>query len=439
MQRHQGSRSPVQLRRNFEGISQGGTHPPDPNTSVGTSQIMQVTNIELAIYSKSGSTLLGPTPTNTLWEGFGGPCETGFNVDPVVRWDTLAHRWVFTQFSYPEKRLCVAVSTTSDATGSYHRYAFGYQYDPDYEKVAVWPDAYYVTINPVGLDMKEACAWDRSRMLRGQDADQQCYYLPVNPIPLASDLDGTNPPPFGEPNTLVTLGDDDRSLDYFRFHIDWRNQAATSVTGPRRLSVAPFTRACERTNVNGRMCVPQADTTQKLDSLSLWPMYRLAYRNIGGRESLVFNHSVDARGAVGVRWYELRLRNGRPVVEQQSTYAPDPTYRWMGSIAQNRVGDIALGYSQSSSQDHPSIRVTGRLAGDRPGRMTFRETTVWTGSASQTEDDRWGDYTSMAIDPSDDCTFWYTNQYQASESADDWHTRIASFRLSDCRDHQHRS
>ncbi len=434
VQTSQGSRARIPLRRSFEGVSNGGAIPPDPNASVGSTQIMEVTNVALAVYSKTGGTVLGQIPTNTLWKGFGGPCETAFNVDPVVRWDTLARRWIFTQFSLDHRRLCVGVSTTADATGSYHRYEFGYQEDPDYEKLAVWPDAYYVTINSgtPGLP-QEACAWDRSRMLRGADASQQCYFFPATHFLLSADLDGTKQPRRGEPNLLVTLGETDDTLRYFQFHVDWRNQAATSVTGARDLRVAPYTRACERTDYAGDRCVPQANTTQKLDSLSYFPMYRLAYRNFDDHESLVFNHAVDARGAVGVRWYELRLRGGRPVVRQQSTYAPDPTYRWMGSVAQNKSGDIALGYSQSSSRSRPSIRITGRLAGDRSNRMTFRETTVRTGAGSQIGSNRWGDYTSMAIDPSDDCTFWYTNQYQPYDGAYNWHTRIASFRLSDCR------
>ncbi|MGO4422559.1 hypothetical protein AB4Z54_28595, partial [Streptomyces sp. MCAF7] len=187
-----------------------------------------------------------------------------------------------------------------------------------------------------------------------------CYTLPASTIPLGSDLDGTTPPPRGEPNLLINLGPTDDRLQYWRFHADWTDQARTTLTGPQELKVAPYTRACESTDPT--RCVPQVGTAQKLDSLSYSPMYRFAYRNFGDHQSLVVNHAVDARGGVGVRWYELRLRHGRPVVHQQSTYAPDPTYRWMGSAAMDKNGDIALGYSQSSSRTHPSIRVTGRLA-----------------------------------------------------------------------------
>ncbi|WP_158897231.1 hypothetical protein [Streptomyces hygroscopicus] len=441
VQDRNGSRGRIRLGVSFEGIREGGGTPPDPNASVGSRQIVEITNFKLAVYSKSGATLLGPLTTETLFRGFGGPCETAQNAflgDPEVRWDSLAHRWIINQFARDDvtntNRLCVGVSRTSDATGEYYRYAFGYQNLPDHPKFAVWPDAYYVTATAAG-SLFEACAWDRHRMLRGADADQQCYTLPASTIPLGSDLDGTTPPPRGEPNLLINLGPTDDRLQYWRFHVDWAHQARTTLTGPEELRVAPYTRACESTDPT--QCVPQAGTTQKLDSLSYSPMYRFAYRNFGDHQSLVVNHAVDARGGVGVRWYELRLHHGRPVVHQQSTYAPGPTYRWMGSAAQNKVGDIALGYSQSSSRTHPSIRVTGRLAHDPRNLMTFHETTVWTGAGSQTGSNRWGDYTSMAIDPVDDCTFWYTNQYQPADGTGNWNTRIVSFRLSDCHVHRH--
>ncbi|MGW2749084.1 hypothetical protein [Streptomyces sp. NPDC001450] len=444
VQNRQGTRPRIPLRNNFEGIPGQGPTPPDPNSSVGSRQIVEAVNTRLAVYSKTGATVLGPLPTNTLWSGFGGLCQTTNSGDAVVRWDTLARRWIISQLAFNQSqtsfRLCVAVSSGEDATGSYHRYDFAYQHLPDYPKVGVWPDAYYVGINNADLGVAEVCAWDRQRMLRGASADQQCYNVPTPShsnfagFLLPSDLDGRNAPPRGTPNTLVTLGATDDTLQYWRFHVDWANQANTTVTGPGTLSVAPYTRACE--NTDPERCVPQADTAQKLDSISYWPMYRLAYRNLGnGRQSLVFNHAVDANGGVGTRWYELRLRNGVPVVHQQSTYAPDATYRWMGSVAQDRDGDIALGYSQSSAVDHPSIRVTARLADDPRNRLTFHETTVRNGAASQTGSNRWGDYTSTAIDPSDDCTFWYTNQYQQTAGHGNWRTRLASFRLPGCGDH----
>jgi hypothetical protein len=171
-------------------------------------------------------------------------------------------------------------------------------------------------------------------------------------------------------------------------------------------------------------------------------MYRLAYRNFGDHESLVVNHTVSAvvnsKTVAGIRWYELRntpaSATGTPSVFQQGTFAPDQEFRWMGSIAMSGAGDIALGYSRSSSNsgDYPSIAYTGRLAGDAAGKMTQGETVMIKGKGSQEFYNRWGDYSSMSVDPSDDCTFWYTNEYLASNGSFNWHTRIGSFKLAGC-------
>lgn len=194
------------------------------------------------------------------------------------------------------------------------------------------------------------------------------------------------------------------------------------------MTVASYTTACGSTGT----CIPQSGTSQQLDSLSDRIMYRLAYRNYGDHEAFVTDHAVTVGGAVGTRWYEFRLSGGNPTVYQQGTYAPDTTYRWMGSIAMDHVGNIALGYSQSSSSSHPSIRFTGRAPGDPLGTMTQAETTTITGAGSQTSYSRWGDYTSMAVDPTDDCTFWYTNEYEPANGSFNWHTRLTSFTLPGC-------
>jgi hypothetical protein len=210
-------------------------------------------------------------------------------------------------------------------------------------------------------------------------------------------------------------------------HVDWSTPANSTWTGPSTLTVASYSPAC-----SGGTCIPQSGTTQQLDSLADRLMYRFAYRNFGTYESFVVDHAVTASSGVGMRWYELRLSSGTPSVYQQGTYAPDSTYRWMGSIAQDKVGNIAMGYSQSSSSVHPGIRFTGRLAADTLGTMTQGETTIITGAGSQTSYSRWGDYTSMQIDPSDGCTFWYTDEYEPSTGNFNWATRIASFTLPNC-------
>ncbi|MGW0206841.1 hypothetical protein ACWDZ8_13810 [Streptomyces sp. NPDC003233] len=427
----------------FEGIGSNNYTPPgvppDPNASVGTTQIVETVNTAFAVYSKAGTTLLGPTNTNTLWAGFGGPCETTNDGDAVVRWDTLANRWVITQFANARSTTgpfyeCVAVSTSPDATGAYNRYAFTYTAFNDYPKLSVWPDAYYVTYNmfaagteaPLGA---KACALDRTKMLAGAAATQQCFDDTTHFGLLASDLDGPTPPPAGEPNVLLGL-DTNSSLAYWKFHVDFATPANSTFTGPFPLPVAPFTIACS--TFTRQQCVPQGGTAQTLEALSDRLMYRLAYRNYGNHESLVVNHTVQAGTSSGVRWYELRLSGGNPVVYQQGTYAPDASWRWMGSAAQDHEGDLAVGYSQSFNTTFPSIRFTGRRTNDPLGQLPIGETTVQNGAGPQIFRGRWGDYTSMAIDPSDDCTFWYTNQYQPSAGVFNWHTRIASFTFPQC-------
>jgi hypothetical protein len=213
----------------------------------------------------------------------------------------------------------------------------------------------------------------------------------------------------------------------WKFHVDWANPANTALTGPTSLAVAAFTAAC-----NGGTCIPQPGTRQQLDSLGDRLMYRLAYRNRGGTESLVVNHSITAGSSVGVRWYELRVAGGSVSVAQQGTYAPDAAFRWMGSIAMDKVGNIALGYSKSSSTIFPSIAITGRVPGDPPGTLQA-ETVVKAGAGSQGRRlARWGDYSAMSVDPVDDCTFWYTTEYLKASGTFNWSTWITSFKMPGC-------
>jgi hypothetical protein len=412
--------------------------PPDDNGAVGPNHYVQVVNESLAVFSKTGTVLYGPVPTNTLWSGFGGGCQGNDDGDATVAYDRLSNRWVISQFSVSTTPylMCVAVSTGADPTGSYNRYSFSYGTTfPDYPKLAVWPDAYYVTLVQFAGGSSYAgpkvCALDRAKMLAGQAATQQCFspssatnYGPMLP----SDVDGATPPPTGARNYLLEAGSN--VLHLWKFHVDWSTPANSSLSGPTSIPVASYTPACDPSDT----CVPQSGTTAKLDALGDRLMYRLAYRNFGDHESLVVAHSVAAGSSVGLRWYEIRNPAGTPTVYQQGTYAPDSAYRWMGSIAMNQSGDIALGYSVSSSSMFPSIRYTGRLAGDALGQMTQGEGTLFAGTGSQSGGgySRWGDYTSMSVDPSDDCTFWYTNQYIPSNGTFNWRTQIGSFKLSSC-------
>src|SRR5713101_10150336 len=424
---------------NFAGVGNGdygfrpNAAPPDTNGAVGATQYVQWVNESFAVFDKAtGALVLGPVAGNTLWAGFGGGCETNNDGDPIVQYDKAANRWVLTQFSVTTTPylVCVAVSTTSDATGTYARYAFSQPNFPDYPKLGVWPDGYYVSLNMFfgnSFIGGRACAFDRSAMLAGGGAMQICFQQSSSfGGLLPSDRDGATAPPAGSPNFYLNFGSN--SLNLWKFHADFATHSNSTFTGPTNIPVAAFSPAC-----GGGTCIPQFGTSQRLDSLADRLMYRLAYRNFGDHESLVVNHSVTAGSSVGVRWYELRNPNGTPTVYQQGTYAPDSSYRWMGSVAMDHTGDIALGYSISSSSLHPGIHYTGRLAGDSLGVMTQGEGSVIDGGGSQNGNlSRWGDYTSMSVDPSDDCTFWYTNEYIASNGSFNWHTRIGSFKFANC-------
>jgi hypothetical protein len=415
--------------------------PPDTVGAVGLTQYVQWVNVNFAVFAKSnGALLYGPASGNTIWQGFGGACETDNAGDPIVQYDKLANRWILTQFTAAATPYlqCVAVSTSSDALGTYNRYSFNYGTTfPDYPKLSVWPDAYYVTFNMFTSIFQgpKACAYDRAAMLAGGAATQQCFQLSLAyGSLLAGDVDGTTPPPAGEPESLLSFGSN--VLYHWRFHVDWANSANTTLTGPSSISVASFNRAC-----NGSNCVPQPGTTQKLDSLGDRLMYRLAYRRFAdGHEALVVKHSVDVgTGVSSVRWYELRNATGQtvgsatPVVYQQSTLpASDNVHRWMGSVAMDQAGDMALGYSASSASVFPSIRYTGRLATDSLNTMQS-ETFVKDGTGSQLQNlSRWGDYSAMTVDPVDDCTFWYTTEYLKGNGTWNWSTWITSFRFPGC-------
>ena len=433
---------------NFDGIGNGvagfsvGAAPPDPNMTVGPNHLLQIVNTDLAIYNKTGTLLLGPIPINTLWQGFGGICQTDNDGDPLVRYDAIANRFLVTQFAIgnpnPNYLECVAVSQTPDPTGAYYRYAFGYSDFDDYPKIAVWPDAYYTTYNMFDKNLNfqsgEVCALDRNSMLQGLAATQQCFQAGVDfGGLLPSDFLGGTLPSAGAPNHVVALGAVDGQLAFWNFHVDWTNSANSTLTGPTVLTTAAFTLPCGDT---GGTCVPQQGTSQQIDTLGDRIMYRLAYRNFGTYESLITNHTVDVNGITGVRWYELRLNSsGAPSIFQQGTYAPsDGVYRWMGSIAMDKSGNMAVGYSASSGSIYPQIRYAGRLASDPLNLLPQNEVTLFAGAGSQTGASltRWGDYTSMDVDPADGCTFWYTNQYLPSNGAFNWRTRIGSFKFPNC-------
>jgi hypothetical protein len=229
---------------------------------------------------------------------------------------------------------------------------------------------------------------------------------------------------------VVGLGSAANTLAYWQFHVDWTTPGNSTFSGPTSLLVATFSEAC-----SGGTCIPQSGTTQQLDSLADRMMFRLAYRNFGDHEALVTNHSVTAGSSTGIRWYELRPNASHSLsVFQQGTYAPDSNFRWMGAIAMDQTGNMGLGFSVSSSSVHPEIHYTGRLVTDAINTMPQGEGSIIDGLGSQTGQNlsRWGDYSNMVVDPSDDCTFWYTTEYIPSNGAFNWATRIGSFKFPNC-------
>ena len=446
------------LISNFDGIGQGVPPsfvvcctPPDTNGAVGLTHYVQWVNTSFAVFDKTSGNMLAGYPVlgNTLWQGFGGPCETNNDGDPVVLYDRLNDRWIFGQFAVRGSNntilnptlQCIAVSTTSDATGSYFRYAFLYNNEvDDYPKMAVWPDAYYVTFNMFSSNLSsflgtDACAYDGNAMRNGLTATQICFQqTPSVGGVLPADVDGSTPPPAGSPNYMIEF--DVNSLNLYKFHVDFINPPNSSFGPAINIPVAPFTPFLCNFGFSFS-CVPQPNTTTLLDTLGDRLMFRLAYRNFGDHESLVLNHSVLLNsGNSGVRWYELQNPNGAVTVAQQSTFAPDSNFRWMGSVAMDQFGDLALGYSVSSSTVRPTIAVAGRSPLDPPNTLG-NETIVITGGGSQTVNrngvaiTRWGDYSAMQIDPSDDCTFWYTTEYMKIDGVL-WNTRIANFKFPLC-------
>jgi hypothetical protein len=424
------------LGLNFEGLGMGQYGfviqyaPPDTNGAVGDTQYVQWVNSEYAVFSKSsGALVAGPFEGNSVWAGFGGGCEENNDGDPIVQYDKIAQRWILTQFSVSTTPLlqCVAVSTTSDATGTYNRYAFSFDNNfPDYPKLGVWPDAYYISFNVfAGFNFlgADACAMDRNRMLSGQTATIICFQQAssIGGL-LPSDVDGTIQPGAGEPAFFVNYGA--KSLRLWKFHVDFTTPANSTFNGPTTLAVANFTPLC-----GGGTCVVQPGTTQRLDSLADRLMYRLAYRKFAdGHEALLVNHAITT----GERWYEVRDPNGTPTVFQQGTFSPDTSTRWMGSIAMDQSGNIALGYSVSSSSVYPSIFFTGRVPSDATGTMEAEQLIV-NGTGSQTGGlSRWGDYSAMTVDPADDCTLWYTQEYIQANGNFNWNTRIANFKFPTC-------
>jgi hypothetical protein len=417
---------------NFDGCTNSdGVVPPDTYGEVGPNHFFQVVNMHYAIYNKSGGMLLSQE-NSSVWSGMPNNSNDG---DAVVLYDEQANRWLFSQFSLPLGNgpffQMIAISTTPDPTGSWYRYQFQFTSMGDYPKIGVWPDGYYMTVNRFSNSLGTgtyqgvgAMAFDRTKMLSGDPTAQMVEFTLSSGneawAMLPSDCDGTFPP-MGTPDYITYQANN--HLRIYEFHVNWDTIANSSFTSTVTLPVNSY---------NGNVpSIPQKGTSVTLDPISGRIMYRLQFRKFSDHWSMAASGTINVGSNVaGLRWYELRNTGGGWSIYQQGTYAPDGNCRWMGSIAMDSLGDMALGYSISSSSMYPSIRYTGRFANDPLNVMTINEHGIYNGSGyenySGAGNKRWGDYSGMTVDPSAANTFWYTQMYYITSGLN-WRSRVASF------------
>ncbi len=420
------SRGPI---KSIPGIGNvNGVYPPDTDGAVGPNHYFQMINLSFAIWDKEGTKLYGPVDNSTLWEGFIGAWTGSNDGDPIVLYDVNADRWVASQFAIQRPNgksyQLVAVSATGDPLGEYYRYAFEFDDFNDYPKMSTWHDGYYCTFNFFGNGLGfiggGVAAFERDKMLVGDpDANMIFFgYFQGKYSLLPSDVDGPMPPA-GTPNYIATMNAfSNQQFEIYEFKADWDNPANSTYQLGVSINPGNF-----NPSIDG---IPQPGTGATLDALSQMLMFRLPYRNLGTHETMVANHTVNVNGRAGIKWYEFRKQQGADwSIYQQGVYAPnDGVHRWMGSIAMNAAGTIALGYSVSNNTNvYPSIRYTGRPADAPLGQMTYDEVEAQTGFGTQTVFSRWGDYACMNIDPVHDSVFWFTTEYMNFS----WKTRIISF------------
>lgn len=479
---------PVTVSKNYTGLGTGfngtwtvqGLLPPDTTMGVSLTQILQWVNIKLTILHKdTGLVALGGAGfvnANQMWAGLGGSsvCAAQNQGDPIVQYDRIHNRWVLMQFAFtiaagtssgsypaPPYAMCWAVSQTSDATGAYNLYQFSVPNLPDYPKLGVWPDAYYLSDNAFTFSTVNGassyvgtrlCAFDSAAMIVNAATTPVCFsgLDATHFASLPADFEGTTAPPANETEFILN-GDwfskgPPYSLQLRRFHPDFVAPLNSTLTDGFGVVFDSFVSlpfdgsvlgSCADFATTGA-CVPQPSTTRKLDTLTMRPMYRLAYRNLGAnRESLVFTESVGtvpaANAVARIQLVEIRSPAANPpTIYNNVAFNPDATNRWMGAAATDKLGNVAMGYSVSSSTLSPGIRIAGRLRNDI--RNSVRgELNIQTGTGSQTSGAlRWGDYSTMQIDPSDDCTFWYTTEYIVNTASADWASRIIGFKFNNC-------
>jgi hypothetical protein len=428
---------------------------------------VQAVNTDYAVFNKAtGAVVLGPFNINTIWTGAGGRCESQNDGDPIVMYDSTNDRWMISQFYLfgigpnTEYGQCIAVSQSGDPTGSWHRYEFMWSKTVlnDYPHFGIWPDGLYMAANQFNMSAggtwagQGVAAFEWAEMLKGNAATMVKFDLfATNPdygAQIPADWEGAaSPPPAGRPALFIEWEDKDwynpalptDQLWVWEFDVDWNNPGNSTFGNSLDYDYTLATIDVDPSFCPGqRECIPQPPYNNPpfglTDSPLLEPvaprlMHRLTYRNMGSYEAVVGSHTVDADGTdrAGIHWFEMRDPFGSAFMQQDSVFDPDDGLnRWMGSIAMDKNGNMALGYSVSSLTVHPSIRYTGRMAGDPLGTMRA-EQEPFDGAGSQTGTSRWGDYSSMNVDPDDDLTFWYTQEYILNTGSRSWSTGIVSF------------
>jgi hypothetical protein len=452
------------------GVQCGGGWPPDTNGDVGLNHYILAVNTAYDIYNKTGS-LLASFTEDQLWTSGGtNPCNGDSQGDPIVVYDSLADRWILSHFAFGFKGRnptspfyqCIAVSKTSDpVSGGWWLYPI--RMDPggtglpptgafgDYPKFGIWTDCLYMAANEFQASNSSFlgvsfASFSRTDMYSGNPLTFSLGYLAGNttftmiPSNLTAPLP-TQLPAAGTPNYFVSESQTTFGIDVRKF-TPGPNCGNGGVLGAAVTVGQASYDFADLGNV-----VPQPGTTTKLDSLDDRLLQKVHYSKVGSTESLWVVHSTRANASSNVQpqWEQIDVTGGvvnlTPV--QQQIYAPDTTlYRWMGSLAVDSQGNMALGYSTSDGTTHyPSIAYSGRLVSDPLNTLPQTEIQLLAGAGAQTNTcggaacSRWGDYSSMSLDPSDHCTFWYANEYYSSASngtAGNWQTRIGSFKFPSC-------
>lgn len=444
---------------NFDNISEYGAViiPPDTIGDVGPGHYVQAVNALVRIFDKNGAAITRPFKMSDVFAPLGTPCAIRDDGDPIVLYDSLADRWILSQYctNAPPFRQMMAVSKTGDPTGAYFLYEFVMPNVRlnDFPKIGVWPDGYYMSTEEFsGSDFAGlgVFAFDRTKMLAGDSTASYIYFNRPSNSParrgnlLPADMDGLTPPAAGMPSIFVGFsateyGDAADAVRLFDFHADFASPFDSSfVERPESpLAAAAF----DPTSPDGRADIAQPSPGEMLDSNSDRLSYRVAYRNFGGSDSLVFNQTVRVSPSnpyrAGIRLYELKRSTGGVFsISEQATIGDPTSSRWIGSAAQDRQGNLAVGYNFVNDGKRPSINYTGRLAAEPAGSVRSEASLVNGTGVQKAFGFRWGDYSGMSVDPVDDCTFWMTGEYYTHESEEfsdfTWLTRIGRFKFDEC-------